>query len=107
MSLRPAILVVSDTASQDPSTDRSGPALKEAFTPEKWKEPVVSVVADDVMAVQRAVCGWADGSGGDDGVNLIVTTGGTGFARRDFTPEVSPVLLVREEWWRWWWDGHG
>ena len=115
--LRPAILVVSDTASADPSSDRTGPALRDLFSRQqlqgggsKWAEGVAKIVPDDVLSIQREVVGWCDGgatstivgagrgamSGADeegDGesgpVNLIVTTGGTGFARRDLTPEVS------------------
>jgi len=91
--LRPAILVVSDTAAKEPSTDKSGPALKETFALDgggRWEEPVIEIVADDVLAIQRVVTGWAD-VGPEGSVNLIVTTGGTGFASRDYTPEVGRV----------------
>ena len=98
-ALRPAILVISDTASSDPSTDKSIPTLKEVFSEDgagKWTEPLAQIVKDDVLEIQRAVRSWTDSenetlNGGV--VNLVITTGGTGFARRDFTPEaISPLL---------------
>jgi gephyrin len=97
--LRPAILVISDTAASDPSTDKAIPVLTEVFSQEgagKWSEPLTSIVQDDVLEIQRVVRSWTDSendsvNGGI--VNLVVTTGGTGFARRDFTPEaISPLI---------------
>ncbi|OQV10280.1 molybdenum cofactor synthesi domain-containing protein [Cladophialophora immunda] len=99
--LRPAILVVSDTAAADPSTDKSIPILKDVFSDDgagKWSEPLFEIVKDDVLEIQRVVRGWTDSenettNGGV--VNLVVTTGGTGFARRDFTPEAITPLIHR------------
>lgn len=97
--LRPAILVISDTAASDASTDKSIPMLKDVFSQDgagKWLEPLTSIVKDDVLEIQRVVRAWTDAenettNGGV--VNLVVTTGGTGFARRDFTPEaISPLI---------------
>ncbi|KAL3465457.1 hypothetical protein BJX64DRAFT_297194 [Aspergillus heterothallicus] len=91
--LKAAILVVSDTASQDPSTDRVVGTLGDVFAnagPNNWEQPITKIVPDDVLQIQRAVCDWADGS---DPVNLILISGGTGFAVKDNTPEaVSPLL---------------
>ena len=97
--LRPAVLVISDTASAEPSTDKAIPTLREVFSQSgagKWSEPLTSIVPDDVLEIQRVVRLWTDSehdasTGGV--VNLVVTTGGTGFARRDFTPEaISPLI---------------
>ena len=99
--LRPAILVISDTASVDPSTDKAIAALSEIFSHDgagKWSEPLTQIVRDDVLEIQRAVRHWTDpeSGGGESGiVNLVITTGGTGFARRDFTPEAIISLLHR------------
>lgn len=86
--LRAAILVVSDTASRDPSTDKAGSVLAETFASEgdKWEPPVVKIVPDEKVHIQRQICQWADAE--DEFMNVIVTTGGTGFAVRDETPEV-------------------
>ncbi|KAJ9645005.1 hypothetical protein H2204_001467 [Knufia peltigerae] len=98
--LRPAVLIVSDTAAADPSTDRAAPTLKETFAQDgggKWDEPLVEIVKDDVLEIQRAVRSWTDESESSTSglVNLVVTTGGTGFARRDFTPEAIAPLIHR------------
>lgn len=90
--LRSAILIVSDSTHRDPGSDRSGLVLRECLISaveaggRKWHVPLVQIVPDDVLEIQRWVLRWCDG--GDEVVNLILTTGGTGFAGRDFTPEV-------------------
>ncbi|RMJ24204.1 Molybdenum cofactor biosynthesis protein [Aspergillus sp. HF37] len=92
-TLRPAILIVSDTASQNPSTDKSISALSGLLTtegPTSWEQPATKIVPDNVLDIQRAVCDWTDGS---DWFNLILLSGGTGFAVKDNTPEaVSPLI---------------
>ena len=78
---------MSDTASKDPSTDRSGPILKDLFaeSPETWTVTALTIVPDSIPAIQSEITQWTT-----QNLNLIVTTGGTGFAIRDVTPEVSP-----------------
>ncbi|KAL4893585.1 hypothetical protein BDV59DRAFT_193063 [Aspergillus ambiguus] len=91
-SLKAAILVVSDTASQDPSSDRVSDALTASFSAEgsTWQRPVTKIVPDSVLDIQRAICDWTDGP---NWVNLILVSGGTGFAVKDNTPEaVSPLI---------------
>jgi gephyrin len=82
---------VSDTASKDPSTDRSGPILKELFsaTSDTWAIHSVAIVPDETSAIQSQVISWSD-----EGVNLIITSGGTGFAIRDITPEVISAIRL-------------
>ncbi|RJE22024.1 Molybdenum cofactor biosynthesis protein [Aspergillus sclerotialis] len=91
--LKPAILIVSDTASQNPSTDKSINALSTLLASEgvnTWDEPVTKIVPDNVLDIQRAICSWTDGN---EWVNLILVSGGTGFAVKDYTPEaVSPLI---------------
>jgi hypothetical protein len=87
--LRAAIIVVSDTASKDALTDKCIPALREVFQQDgqdRWETAQTKIVADDVSAIQKAITGFTDGT---DSVNLVVTSGGTGFAQKDVTPEVS------------------
>lgn len=86
--LTAAILIVSTTASKDPSTDASASILRDVFRDEgddKWAVAAEAIVSDDTAAIQRQVTQWADGP---DAPNLIITTGGTGFAIADGTPEV-------------------
>lgn len=85
---RVGILVVSDTASSLPSTDLTGPELKEELKrvgEHKWEVSEIKIVPDDVLHVQGSIMSWTDGP---LQMNLIITAGGTGFAVRDFTPEV-------------------
>ncbi|KAL2864137.1 bifunctional molybdopterin adenylyltransferase MobB/molybdopterin molybdotransferase MoeA family protein [Aspergillus lucknowensis] len=94
--LTAAILVVSDTAYQDSSSDRVVGTLNDVFAAEgsnSWDRPISKIVPDDVLQIQRAVCDWADGP---DLVNLIVISGGTGFAVKDNTPEAVSPLLHRQ-----------
>lgn len=88
--LKVALLIVSTTAARDPSTDASGDILRNVFEQEgggKWEVAGTEIVPDDVAQIQRQIMLWADSSG--QGINLILTTGGTGFAVSDNTPEVS------------------
>ncbi|EJF62323.1 molybdenum cofactor biosynthesis protein [Dichomitus squalens LYAD-421 SS1] len=89
---RVAILVVSDTASLDPSADRSGPALQSLLTQAGYVCTHLEIVPDDETRIRTVVLGWCDH--GD--VDWIVTTGGTGFGLRDRTPEAIKPLLDRE-----------
>jgi gephyrin len=91
--LRAAILVVSTTSSRDPSTDVSGGILKDVFEKDgvgQWDVIDIRIVGDVVLDIQRTIMKWSDQ---ENPVNLIITTGGTGFATSDFTPEVC--LIVR------------
>ena len=86
--LRAAIIVISDTASSEPSTDKCIPALQDVFADEgggRFQAGDTVIVPDDPIQIQRAITQRADGN---DFVNLIVTSGGTGFTQKDVTPEV-------------------
>jgi gephyrin len=86
--LRAAILIVSETASQDPSTDKCIPILKDVFRNlgnDQWDVSETEIVPDNVLAIQKTIRNWTDGP---EPTNLIVTSGGTGFATKDVTPEV-------------------
>lgn len=90
--LKAAILVVSETASQDPLTDKCIPTLKDVFSSsgnDQWDVAETEIVPDNVLAIQKTIRRWADGS---DPINLILSSGGTGFAIKDVTPEVWHVL---------------
>lgn len=87
-SLTAAILVVSTTAAQDPSTDATTSILKEVLDQDgggQWKVTDTGIVTDDATDIQRQIIAWTDRP---EPVSLIITTGGTGFAVSDSTPEV-------------------
>ena len=92
-SLTSAILVVSDTASADPTTDRSAKILADTLKADgngSWAVEKTVIVPDDNTAIQREIQNLVDGM---NPVSLVLTTGGTGFAVKDVTPEaVSPLI---------------
>ncbi|MCZ7572859.1 MAG: MogA/MoaB family molybdenum cofactor biosynthesis protein [Ardenticatenaceae bacterium] len=89
-----AILTVSDRVTRGESEDQSGPVIAEVIAAGLPGAHVVAteVVPDEIPAIQATLRRWAD----DDDVDLILTTGGTGFAPRDRTPEATKPLLDRE-----------
>lgn len=88
--LRIAILTISDT--RDETTDRSGALLVERLTAAGHGLAGKEIVADDVPAIQAQVRTWIE----DPDVDIVITTGGTGFAPRDVTPEAVRPLCRRE-----------
>ena len=94
--LRAAILIVSETAFNDPSTDKSEDTLRDTFesgSVDKWAVEETQIVPDDVLSIQRTLTQWCDGM---DPVNLVVTTGGTGFTAKDITPEAVTPLIHKQ-----------
>jgi len=88
--LRVAVLTVSDT--RDDESDRSGALLVERATIAGHELAAKAIVADDIGTIRSQVQSWAD----DAAIDVIITTGGTGFAPRDVTPEAVKPLCRRE-----------
>lgn len=88
--LRIAVLTVSD--SRDEETDKSGALLIERLTEAGHELAGKAMVTDDVEAIGAQVRSWVD----DEGVDVVITTGGTGFSPRDVTPEAVKPLFRRE-----------
>jgi molybdenum cofactor biosynthesis protein B len=84
-----AVLTVSDT--RDEETDKSGAFLAERLTAAGHELAGRSIVQDDVDAIRDQVRAWAD----DPAVDVIISTGGTGFSPRDVTPEAVKPLVER------------
>jgi molybdopterin adenylyltransferase len=92
-SARIGILTVSDRASAGVYADESGPAIADVmgeFLTSPW-EAVVRVVPDGVESVRDAIVALVDG----DGCDLVLTTGGTGPAPRDLTPEATEAACEK------------
>lgn len=85
------VVTVSDRCAAGEAEDRSGPAAVEALATFGIRAPAPTVVPDDPAAVAAAVR-----AGLDAGASVVVTTGGTGLAPRDVTPEAVRPLLDRE-----------
>ncbi len=84
-----AILTVSDTRSVD--DDRSGTILVERLEKDGHRLADRAIVTDDVDAIQQKVKSWI----GDDAVDVVITTGGTGFTGRDVTPDALEPLFEK------------
>ena len=92
MSIRFGILTVSDRSARGERPDLSGPALVELVTAQGWKIERMAVIADDLDELRKTLSAWADGAD----LDVILTTGGTGFAARDITPEATRLVIERE-----------
>lgn len=88
--LRIAILTISDSRTEE--TDKSGLLLSERLSAAGHELADKVIVTDDVDAIRNQVRAWAE----DDGVDVVISTGGTGFAPRDVTPEAVRPLFRRE-----------
>lgn len=85
-----AVLTVSDTRSLE--EDKSGATLAERLTAAGHKLGPREIVTDDVEAIRALIKEWI----ADPGIDVIITTGGTGFTGRDVTPEaVEPLFDKR------------
>jgi molybdopterin adenylyltransferase len=88
--LRIAVLTISDSRTEE--TDKSGALLAERLSAGGHELAGKAIVPDDVDAIQARVRAWVE----DESVDVIVSTGGTGFAPRDLTPEAVKPLFRRE-----------
>ncbi|MDN6297581.1 MAG: molybdenum cofactor biosynthesis protein B [Halomonas sp.] len=85
-----AVLTVSDTRTED--TDKSGQTLVARAQDAGHHIVEKRIVTDDVYRIRAIVAGWI----ADPDVQVVITTGGTGFTGRDSTPEAVSVLLDKE-----------
>lgn len=92
MNLRFAILTISDRSAHGEREDRSGPALLEKIQAAGWEVVQQAIVPDELQVIAQTLIAWADG----DMLDIIITTGGTGFAPRDITPEATRQVIERE-----------
>lgn len=90
---RAGVLTVSDRAAAGEYEDRSGPAVEALIAGRlSWEVVTTAIIADEVDEIAATLIDMAD----NQGVDLIVTTGGTGFAPRDVTPEATRRVIERE-----------
>jgi molybdopterin adenylyltransferase len=91
MQIHVGIVTVSDRASRGLYDDLGGPALRQAAALHGWKVIAEALVPDEKRDIQRAIREQIA-----QGAHLILTTGGTGVALRDVTPEAVREIAVRE-----------
>lgn len=87
-----AIITISDRSSTGEQDDLSGALLKEFVENQGWELASMVIVPDELDQIQHQMKDWADSGE----IDLILSTGGTGFAPRDITPEATLGILERE-----------
>ena len=92
MTIRFGILTLSDRSARGERDDVSGPALAKRIEAENWTVARQSLLPDDESAIRATLSEWADSGE----LDVIITTGGTGFAPRDITPEATRAVIDRE-----------
>ena len=89
--IRVGVLTVSTKGAAGERKDGSGDAIVAWATQHGYEVAARDLVSDDTAAIARVLVQWADGGA----VDLILTTGGTGLAARDLTPEATRAVIER------------
>jgi molybdenum cofactor synthesis domain-containing protein len=84
-----AVLTISDSSFRGGRTDLSGPAVRAALEAKGYAVLGVEIVPDEGTAIENALIEWCERA------PLVVTTGGTGLAARDVTPEATQAVCDR------------
>jgi molybdopterin adenylyltransferase len=89
---RSAVLVVSDRVAAGTHGDESGKTARSLLVQWGFEVVHVDILPDEALALEKRLCRYAD----QDHLDLVITSGGTGFAPRDVTPEATRRALERE-----------
>ena len=92
ITLRVGIITVSDRSSRGEREDSSGPVLKKQIMLQGWSVVRMEIIPDEFQAIKSLLSTWTD----DLKLDVILTTGGTGFGPRDVTPEATQAVIQRE-----------
>lgn len=90
--MRIGILTISDRSARGERADRSGPAIEEMILEQGWLVNRMEIVPDDFQLLIDTLIDWSDSGE----LDIILTTGGTGFGPRDVTPEATLQVIERE-----------
>jgi molybdenum cofactor synthesis domain-containing protein len=88
---RVAVMTLSDKGAKGEREDKSGPLIKKMLTASGYVVEAQLILADDKAEIEKSLIDFSD----NIGVDLILTTGGTGFSRRDITPEATLAVAER------------
>ncbi|MCX5970050.1 MAG: molybdopterin-binding protein [Coprothermobacterota bacterium] len=88
---RAAVLTLSDRCAKGEQADLSGPFIADGLRQAGWEIRQQLILPDDLEAISGQLVAWCD----QDDLDLILTTGGTGFGPRDNTPEATLAILQR------------
>lgn len=86
------ILTLSDRSARGERADSSGPALANLIQAEGWALVKQALLPDEESAIREILISWSDSRE----LDVILTTGGTGFSPRDVTPEATRAVIERE-----------
>ncbi len=90
---RVGILTVSDSAARGQrASDASGDEIRKFIVGKGWQEAAYAVVPDEIADIASVLRRWTD----EEGLDLILTTGGTGMSPRDVTPEATLSVVDRQ-----------
>jgi molybdenum cofactor synthesis domain-containing protein len=92
MTIRFGILTLSDRSSRGERADASGPALANLVQAQGWSVVKQALLPDDEPTIRETLISWADSGE----LDVLLTTGGTGFSPRDVTPEATRAVISRE-----------
>lgn len=91
--MRVGLLTISDRSARGERPDEGGPLMAQIITNQfGWDCSLAVIVPDEFEVIRTTLADWAD----NDRCDLILTTGGTGFAPRDITPEATRAVTERE-----------
>ena len=90
--LKLGIITISDKASQGRRPDKSGPAIRDIFSAVDSQVVKYEVIPDEADIIAQKLAHWAD----EGSMDIILTSGGTGLAPRDVTPEATLSILDKE-----------
>lgn len=90
--MRIGILTVSDRSARGERADLSGPAIEELIQKRDWSVRKMEIIPDELPLLIDTLTSWADSGE----LDIILTTGGTGFSPRDITPEATIKVIQRE-----------
>lgn len=89
--IRVAILTISDRSARGERADSSGPALAQMAQAQNWQIIQTAIVPDEFEQIKTTLANWCDSGQ----IDLLLTTGGTGVAPRDVTPEATQAVIQR------------
>ena len=90
--IRVGILTISDRCSKGDRNDESGPAIQSVFGGDAFSVVLYAIVPDERKAISNTLRRWCD----EYHCDVLLTTGGTGFSKRDVTPEATYRVIDRE-----------
>ena len=92
MNYTAAVITMSDKGARGERVDTSGPAVQEILKENGWEVVYTNIIPDDFETIKSELIKCAD----ELDVCLVMTTGGTGFSKRDVTPEATHAVADRE-----------